>query len=118
MSSFTPLAKIDASIKKYLYTSGHGTGSTSTHIPSLKVTQPVTIDYNTAQRVGTTHRPILQSPHKFRMVLFEGVHDVDQGMVMTIAGTDYPIRHVEEWPLISLGETRMVAILEYETRDS
>lgn len=117
MSSFTRLALITAKVLKYVTTNGRGMGSTSTVIEELKVTQPVTIDYNTAQRVGTTHRPILQSPHKFRMVMYEGNQDIQQGYVMEINNTRFPVRHVEEWPLIRLGETRNVAILEYEVRE-
>lgn len=103
-------------VKRFITTDGRSSGSTTTVIPSLEVTQPTAIDYNTAQRVGTTHRPVLESPFKFRMVLFEGDNDVQQGDVMEVAGNDYPVRHVEKWPFIRLGQTRMVAILEYATR--
>lgn len=115
-STFSHLALTTATVKRYVTVAGKGTGSTSTVIPTLKVTQPVSIDYNTAQRVGTTHRPVLQSPFKFRMVLFEEDNDVRQGDVMTISSVDYPVRHVEKWPFIRIGETRMIAILEYDVR--
>jgi len=53
------------------------------------------------------------------MVLFENDRDVQQGDVMTInaGSTEYPVRHVEKWPYVLAGETRMVAILEYDVRD-
>lgn len=109
------LTTITVQVKRHLKTDGKSAGI-STVIPSLEVTQPTSIDYNTAQRVGTTHRPILQSPFKFRMVLFNGDHDVQQGDFMVINSIDCPIRHVEKWPYIVLGQTRMIAILEYPVR--
>jgi len=115
-TTFSRLAQIEAKVLKYVTSAGHSTGGTTTVIETLKITQPVSIDYNTAQRVGTTHRPELQSPFKFRMVLFEGDQDVQQGYVMQIAGVNYPVRHVEQWPFIVLGQTRNVAILEYSVR--
>lgn len=116
VSTLSHLTQTTAIVKRYTSVAGKGTGATSTIIESLKVTQATSIDYNTAQRVGTTHRPILESPFKFRMVLFEGDNDVRQGDIMTISGIDYPVRHVEKWPFIRIGETRMVAILEYAVR--
>lgn len=116
MSSIDYLTKVTASVKRVQRINGRSTGSTSTVIPTLSVTQPTSIDYNTAQRVGTSHRTILESPYKYRMVLFSGDNDVEQGDIMTISGVDCPIRHVEKWPYIVLGETRMVAILEYPVR--
>jgi len=111
------LTTVDASVKRYIVSNGVGAGSTTVVIPSLKVTQPTSIDYNTAQRVGTTHRPVLESPFKFRMTLFSGDNDVQQGDIMTISSVNYPVRHVEKWPFVRIGQTRMVAILEYKVRD-
>lgn len=112
------LTQVTASVERYDKVNGRSSGSTSVVIAELKVTQPTSIDYNTAQRVGTTHRPILQSPFKFRMVLFKGDNDVQQGDLVVINSTKYPVRHVEKWPFIRLGETRMIAILEYAVRGS
>lgn len=111
------LTTVTASVARFIVTNGVGAGSTTVVIPTLKVTLPTSIDYNTAQRVGTTHRQILESPFKFRMVLFTGDNDVQQGDVMTISSINYPVRHVEKWPFVRLGQTRMVAILEYKVRD-
>jgi hypothetical protein len=118
MTTFAKLLNHTASVKRYVRSSGRGSGSSTVVIPSLSITQPVSIDYNTAQRVGTTHRTILNEPFKFRMVLFEGDNDVQQGDVMTIdaGSTEYPVRHVEQWPFVVAGQTRMVAILEYDVR--
>lgn len=110
------LTQTTAVVKKFVTTDGRGTGGTTTVIAALQVTRPTSIDYNTAQRVGTTHRPVLESPFKYRMVLFEGDNDVQQGYVMQIDGNDYPVRHVEKWPFIRLGQMRMVAVLEYAPR--
>ena len=116
MSSFTRLATDTAIVKRYVIVAGKGVGSTTTVVPELAITPPANIDYNTAQRVGTTHRPILESPYKFRMVLFEGVQDVEQGDIMTINSVDYPVRHVEDWTLIGAAQDRMIAILEWKVR--
>lgn len=116
MSSLTKLLSTTAVVKRYTAVGGVRTGSTETLIAALPITPLTSIDYNTAQRVSTTHRPMLQSPYKFKMVLFEGDRDIKQGDFMVIDGINLAVRHIEQWPYITPNEKRMVAILESEVR--
>ena len=82
---------VAASSKRAPPLSGGKRGPAVTHLTGLLCTPLDPVDSDLRQRLQ------IQTPHELLQTFVEGSVDVKEGDFFAVAGTDYPVRQVEEW---------------------
>lgn len=96
-ASFTKMATVTASTKRPPNVSGGKRGAPVTNIASLSVTPLDPISAELKERLG------LESPMELLQTFADGSLDIKEGDILTVSGTDYPIRAIGDWTNWSFG---------------
>lgn len=86
--------------------SGKRSGTTTTQIASLKVSplDPVSAELR--------NRLDIDTPHELLQCFTKGSHAILEGDILVVAGLEYPIKAVADWPDGTLPEAFKQLILE------
>lgn len=76
------------------------------YLSSLQCTPLAPVDAETRQRLE------INTPHITWETSLQGSPDIKKGDKLIIAGVEYPIYHVEKWPWLPNGDTRLRIIVE------
>lgn len=94
-SSFGKLATVSASTKRAPAISGGKRGTPTTNLTGLSVTPLDPVDPELRERLA------LETSHELLQTFVEDATnatiDIAEGDLLTVGGTDYPIRSVAEW---------------------
>jgi hypothetical protein len=101
MSVFARWATVTASTKRATLTSGKSTGFAAS-IASLKCLPLMPVDAETRNRAE------LSTFHEVKETYVETGLDIKDGDMLTVAGVDYPVRAVEEWPWRGITFLRLI----------
>ena len=102
-ASFDAIATVTASTKRGSISSGKRSTPTE-NIASLACTplDPVSAEIR--------QRPELKTPHELLQTFVDSGADVKEGDILTVSGTDYPIRAVGDWEFA--GSTYLHLVIE------
>jgi hypothetical protein len=90
--SFTLMATVSASTKRSPDISGGIIGAAETHIASLSCFPLDPVDPEIQQRI-----PNLAGAQELLQTFVQGGLDIDEGDILIVSSTEYPIRAVEDW---------------------
>lgn len=105
-TTFRLFATTTASTKRSPAISSGKIGAATTSIASLRCTPLDPIDPELRQRMT------INTPHELLQSFTEGGLDILEGDILTVAGTDYPIRAVGEWYWPIDGTNTLYMVLE------
>lgn len=95
MSSFPEFATVSANTKRAPAISGGKRGTPTANLTSLNITPLDPVDPELRERLN------LKAEHELLQTFIEDADDATidilEGDLLTVAGTDYPIRSVAEW---------------------
>lgn len=104
--SFSLLATVTASTKRAPAIVGGKRGTLVTNIASLKCLPLDPVSAEIRQRLA------LETPHEVLQTSVDASLDIIEGDILTVDGTDYPIRACEDWYWRPTGETYRRLYLE------
>ena len=90
-AGFTRMATVSASTKRPPAVSGGKRGSPVTQVASLSCLPLDPVDPELRERLG------LETAHELLQTFVQGGLDIQEGDVLVVGGTEYPIRAVADW---------------------
>lgn len=110
-ASFTRLANVTASTKRNPAIGVGGVrGTPVTHIASLKCLPLASVNAEVAARLG------IRAPHETKSTAVQSALDIVEGDVLVVAGVEYEVQHVEEYPWASYTDERWKRLVVIELR--